>query len=273
MLYPNEFVIDDDTPNDLLFNFKVDGVPVALGCEPRDYGVSPVEMFAPPSDIPMIPRSQWSDRIKEMEANKSRTSDVMRRAKIPCQYQNGDGYCWSYSTTGAVKALRALNGQAFIDLNPHSVAAIIKKGANVGGWAALSAEFLEKNGVADTKRWPKLSRDYRRYDTPETRANMALHKVTETFVDLTRNVYDRNLNFEQMMSCLLQNIPVAIDLMWWRHSVVAVDPVEIEPGSFGPRIWNSHGPTYGDDGYAVMRGSKGIPDGAIAIRATTASKE
>lgn len=251
-------IIDDSTNNDLLFKHP-------RGLVPRDYNVHPVDMFAPPSEIPLIPRSEWSDRIKEMERTKSRISDILLHRKIPCTDQNGHGYCWAYSTGGCVIALRALQNQPYIPLNPHSVAAIIKNGRDEGGWCGLSAEFLTKHGIAPEANWPKNSRDVRRYDTPETRNIMAKFKVTEDWVDLTRSVYDRNLTFDQVMSCLLMRIPCALDFNWWGHSVMGCDPVELD-GEFCIRIRNSWTESWGDKGFGVLRGGKQIPNGAVALR-------
>jgi hypothetical protein len=73
-----------------------------------------------------------------------------------------------------------------------------------------------------------------------------------------------------MMTLLLMKIPVVIDLNWWGHCVVALDAEEIERGSFGPLIWNSWTDSWGENGTAVLQGSKGIPDNAVAPRAITA---
>lgn len=271
-IQPNELLIDDDTNNDLLFKYRIDGKEYATGCIPRDYDVQPVEMFAPPSDMKLIPRSEWSDRIKEQEKRKSRISDVLLRAGIPSTDQNGHGYCWAYSVVGALQASRALAGQAHVPLNAHSVAAIIKKGADQGGWCGLSAAFVREHGVADFDHWPEHSRDYRKHDTPACRANMALHKSTEEYVDLTRNVYDQNLTLDQIATCCFDCEPMAWDFAWWGHSVMGCDLVEVEPGDFGLRLRNNWKDSYGVKGFAVIRGSKIKTMGAIAIRQARAHK-
>lgn len=265
----NDFLIDDSTNPDLYMDPIIDGEKKLRGLVPRDYTIDPPEMFAPPTEIQLIPRSEWSARIKEMEETKSRLSDLRMIAKnggpIPSLDQNGDGYCWSYSTGSCSMLVRARDNQPYVRLNPHAVAAIIKKGRNEGGWCGLSAKFLREYGIPSEEYWPGHSRALSN-DTPAMRENAALHKVIEDWVDLAASLYDQNLTFEQMMSCLLMRIPCALDFNHWSHSVCGVDPVEIEPGSFGPRIWNSWTDSWGDMGMGVLRGSKGIPDGALAIR-------
>lgn len=265
-----DFIIDESTPDSKVFNPIIDGEVAAHGLVPRDYSLYPEEMFAPPTEIEPIPRSEWSDRIKEMKRTKSRISDILLAQNIPSTWQNGDGYCWVYSTVTCVMTIRAINGQPYKFLNPHAVGAIIKRGRNEGGWCGLSAKFLSEYGVPSEEFWPRLSRDLK-HDTPAMRANAALHKVTEEWRDLARPVHGQRMTEDQIMTCLLNRIPVAIDLNWWRHSVMACDPVEVEPGSFGKRIRNSHGEQYGDRGFAVLRGSRAIADGAVAIAVAGAS--
>jgi hypothetical protein len=178
--------------------------------------------------------------------------------------------CWGHSTTGCVQAVRAVNGQPYVPLSAYMVCAIIKRGRNEGGWCGLSAQFLREHGVCSQALWPQGDRNTSR-DTPEVRANAALHKVTEDWVDLTADVYDQNLTFDQVATCLLTGVPCAIDENWWSHSIMACDLVEVEPGSFGIRIRNSWGDGWESKGFGILRGSKCIPDGALAIRVTGAT--
>ena len=73
-------------------------------------------------------------------------------------------------------------------------------------------------------------------------------------------------NFDQLATCLLSGIPVAIGLNWWSHEVTAMDLVETSPGVFGVRIWNSWGDGWEDRGMAVLSQSKATPDDAVAPR-------
>ena len=267
-LNPNEPLIEDTTPDDGLLNPVVAGEAKGRGYDPSQ--VIP-EMFAPPSEMPLIPRAEWSARIKEQEERKSRISDILLAAGIPSMDQGPNGYCWGHSTVGCVQAVRALNNIPYVPLSAYHVCAVIKRGVNEGGWCGLSAKFLREVGVCSQAIWPQGNRDYRRLDTPECRANAALHKVTEEWTDLTRAVYDQSLTFEQVATCLLCNVPVAGDFNFWQHSVLLCDLVEVEPGSFGVRLRNSWGDGWGDKGFGVLRGSKARPDGALAIRVTGAS--
>lgn len=268
---PKVFVIDDDTPNSDLFNPVINGEVKGHGLVPRDYAVYPREMFDQPTDLKLIPKSEWSARIKEMDEQKNRVSDILLAQNIPSLDQGQNGYCWGHSTVGCVQAVRAINNQPYVPLSAYMVCAIIKKGANEGGWAGLSAKFLRENGVCSQKLWPQGNRDYRKLDTAECRADAAKHKTSEEWVDLTNDVYDQNMTFETVITCLLSRIPVAGDFGWWSHSVMLCDPVEVEPGSFGYRLRNSWGDGWEDKGFGLIRGSKTKTDSAIGIRVSGAT--
>lgn len=178
--------------------------------------------------------------------------------------------CWAHSSTSCVMMLRAMDNQPYIPLSAFAVAATIKNGRNEGGWGAQSLDFIVSRGIPDQKYWPQGSANLSHGNT-ECWNNAALHKVTEDWQDLTKAQYDRELTFDQVMTLLLSRIPVVGDFNWWAHSVALLDPVEIEPGSFGVRIWNSWGDEYSNKGMAVLRGNQAIPDGAVAPRATKVS--
>lgn len=263
---PGELVIDDSTDNDKLFRFRINGRICGRGLVP-DQDNSRIEYSSPPSQLKLIPRSEWSDRIKEKVAQKAQISDILLADNIPSTDQDGDGYCWAYSTGGCTIALRAMQGQPYVKLNPHSVAAVVKNGRDEGGWCGLSLKYLREVGIASEEFWPVHSRDVRN-NTAACIANKNLHKVTGEWADLTRSEYDQNLTFDQLATCLLLNVPCATDFNWWSHSVMACDLVEVSSNNFGIRIRNSWTDSYGDKGFAVLQGSKCIPNGAVGLRVT-----
>lgn len=264
-LYANEIVIDDE------YEVKNrDSLMMASrGYDPSTVDPSIYGMMAPPTEIAVIPRSEWSERIKEKERTQSNISHLLRRAGIPSTDQNGHGYCWAYSTVGCVQAIRELNNQPFIKLNPHSVAAIIKRGADQGGWCGLSCRFLMERGVAPMGNgdgeWPEHSRSFQQHE-PRCRDRMLQFQVTEGWIDLRKSDYDQEMTFDQVASCLLANIPCALDFNWWGHSVMGCDLVEVSSNQFGIRIRNSWTDGWGDKGFSVLTGSKAKPDGAVGLR-------
>jgi hypothetical protein len=167
---------------------------------------------------------------------------------------------------------RLRDNMPYVPLSAYAVAATIMSGRDEGGWCGLSAKFLREKGVPSQAIWPQGDRTgWKSHDRPETWENAALHRVEEDWVDLTRQVYDQNLTFDQVASCLLVGIPCAVDFNWWGHSVCALDLVLVEKGSYGIRILNSWSDAWGDRGTSVLQGRKAIPDGAVAIRTSRAS--
>ena len=272
MLRPNEILIDDSSPLAPLLSPVVDSRPKGRGHDPSQVIRG---MYSPPSDLQLIPRSEWSDRIKEKIATKSQLSDIRLAGNhgqpIPSLDQGQVGYCWAHSTTHTVIVQRAVAHEPYVPLSAYAIAATIKKGADEGGWCGLSAQFAREKGIPSQALWPQGDRGYAKYQSnPAVWADAAERKITEDYVDLARDVYDQNLTFDQVATCLLLNIPCAVDFNWWSHSVCALDLVETSPGSFGLRIWNSWGDSWSDRGMGVLSGSKAIPDGALATRVTGA---
>lgn len=261
---PNEPLIDDQTPLDF-------DPELGRGLIPRDYGIQPVGSIPGVKtfgavDFPLIPRSEWSPRIKEMEETKSRLSDIRDRGNrgkpIPYLDQGPIGYCWAHSTVHALMLLRAAMNQPYRPLSAFAVAAIIMQGRDEGGWSALSLEWIMKHGCPTQEFWPQGDRNLRR-DTPEMRSDASRHQVDAGWIEPDSPHWDRDLSFDQFFSLLLARTPVPVDLNWWGHAVCAVDPVEVEPGSYGVRIMNSHR-GWGDNGMGVLRGNRAIPDNAVA---------
>lgn len=264
------FIIDDSTHTDVTHDTKF-----GRGYKERDFAESPQEMFAQPSEMNLIPRSEWSARVKEQKEQGSNLSAMRLRAlpggsHIPSLDQNGQGYCWSYSTAMCIMMKRMTMGQPYVRLSAHAVACKIKNFRDDGGWCGLSAQFLKDTGVPDIAHWPEKSMA-KKNDNKATWENAANYRLTDDWVDLARPVYDRNLTFDQVASCLLRNEPVALDYNWWGHSICGMSLIEVEPGDFGIEIINSWTDRWGDNGTAILRGSKKFPDGAVGIISTTPS--
>lgn len=266
-------LIDDETINDArvkdaVFCPTVDGQPKGHGLVPRDYRTFPAQMFAaPPADMKLIPTAEYADRVKDQADQKSSLEDMI---DWPSLDQNGQGFCWMYSTTGVVMAVRTVNNLPYVRLSAHAGACKVKNFRDEGGWCGLSAKFYREVGCPSVAFWPEKSMS-RSYDKPEVWANGALHKIAEDWVDLTRDVYDQQLTLQQLDTCLLCNVPCATDFNWWSHSVFMGRLVQVEAGSFGRRIRNSWTDSWGEKGWSTLRGSKAVPDSALAVRASVLS--
>ena len=270
-LYPNEVVIHDGNYQQFLAP-RDPNAQGTHGLKPRDYAKHPVGAYpwATAVDFPLIPRSEWSARIKEKESSLSRLSDIrMTRGPnggmIPSRYQNGKGFCWAHSGVSAHLMVRAVMNEPYADLSAYAIACIVKDYADEGGWGAQGVDWQVQNGCPTSATWPQQSMS-RSNDNAAMRADAAKHKIVAQWADLSAAEYDRDLTFDQVGTLLLCNIPVVVDYNWWSHSVCAIDLVETSPGKFGVRIWNSWSDSFGANGTAVLEGQKAIPDGAVAPR-------
>ena len=250
---------------------------VKFGLIPRDYTKDPESMFAPPSNMVLIPQSEWDARFDMQEETQSSLEHLYLSGPgggpaFTNLDQDGHGYCWSYSVGHSMMMDRLKRNLPMLRFNPHGPAAIIKNGRDEGGWCGLAAKFGRENGYPEQGtgpgEWPLHSRDLR-YDTPALRAEMAKFKIEEEWTDMTRQVYDQNLTMQQVATCGFNNVPGPRDYNWWSHSVCGIRWVRIERGSWGQLILNSW-KGWGRHGLGVIRGSKAVCDGGLAIRLTSA---
>lgn len=259
-------LINDETPIDI-HTPVIDGVRVATGGVPRDYGVQPLAMRA--IDFPVYSKQELVDRIKERKAKKMGLRQLRRAKKIPSLQQGQWGYCWSHSPTMALMMRRLSQNMPHVPLSAFMIAATIKNGRNQGGWAALAMEFLEKHGTCSQAKWAQGNADPRKFNDPAIREEAALYKVTDSWVDLDDTVYERNLTLQQVLSLLVNDVPVAADFYWWGHSVCLFD-ADVLDGEPCPVGINSWGDQWGDLGEFTLQGKRAIPNGAVAPRETLA---
>jgi hypothetical protein len=269
----SDFIIDDRTDNGLIYCPVIDGQVKAHGLIPRSLSHYPPQMFAPPSDMQVIPRSEWDARINEQEERQSSLEHIRMTGDagkpIPSLDQDGKGYCWAHSTTSATILVRAANNLPYVRLSAFAIACKIKGFQDQGGWCGESAKFLRETGCPSVALWPEKSMD-RSNDRPEVWANAAKHKVTEDWVDLAQPTYSANLTVDQLATCLLLNIPCAVDYDEWGHSICALRWMRVEAGVYAPKIWNSWTDQWGDHGMGIIN-KRWTVDSAVALRATSAS--
>lgn len=253
-------VIDDSTPDSVLFPSGHErGLDLSARPNVDGYGYAGVaDRF--PSDL-VIPRSDWQGIIEEMEQQQSRLSDLCTQAGLPAKDQEQTKYCWINAPVYAVECLRVAQNQEMVILSPASAGAQIKGYRNVGGWGKEGLEWIVEHGVCPVSSWPANGID-RRYATTENKALAMRYRVQEWWELRPRNL-------DQLISCLLRRIPVAVGYNWWGHEVTAIDAVW-QSGTVAIRIRNSWG-NWGDNGYGILAGNKMLPDDAVAPRVALAS--
>jgi hypothetical protein len=298
------FLITDDNFSEHVCPI-VDGEQKKQGLCPRDFSKHPVGSHPGVKgfDMPMVPREEYIPRIQEMTANGSFMRDVRRRGNkgspIPSLDQDGIGYCWNHSTVMGAILTRAKQGQPYVRLSAFFIGCLVKNYRDEGGWGAQSAEFMVEYGAPDVKLWPEKSMK-RANDTPECRANAALHKLNGVWQDMAAAQYDRNLTMDQSISSLLLGNCNVEDFNWWGHSVLIIGLALAAGGMFlgkkpetFPRLAdldlhdekdakvfgeiinkvgiNSWTDQWGDLGEFTLTGNKAHSDGGVAIASTAAS--
>lgn len=246
----------------------------SFGCVPRDYDVDPVEMRDSPDAIQLLSDADCVAFYEEQQAQKSSLihqylgGDIANGAPAFLNLdQNGQGFCWSYSTAGAFMLDRMKRNLPPIRLSAHAVACKIKNFRDEGGWCGLSAKFARDNGYPTVDVWPEKSMS-RQYDTAATWENAALHKVAEDWYDLGKKEWDQTLSKKQIKTLGLTNTPMMLDYNRYSHSMCGTAVVQFEPGAWGPVVLQSW-KGWGYHGLGVL--AEIWPDNACAIRSTTPS--
>jgi hypothetical protein len=107
MIQPGEVVIHSGNAHNYVQDPVVDGERKARGLIPRNFTTHPVGCY--PSilpfhavDFPIIPESEWSERVRDKVATKSQLSDIRLIGNagqpIPSRDQNGKGYSHTEDT-------------------------------------------------------------------------------------------------------------------------------------------------------------------------------
>lgn len=252
-------VIGDDNFQDYARQVR-DG-DLSAGLEVRPYEQFPLGSYAPLATFPKVPRSEWVDRIEEMERTGSDLGTLHRHLKVPILNQSQLPFCWFYGTTKALMLSYASHGFEVPYLSAASGASKVKNYQKKGGWAGEAIEGMEKYGVSTIDYWPEAACD-RRYDTPEQRKNAELHMIAN-YEELPEQ------DFDTVMSALFYGFPVTLGLLWWRHLVCGVAPKVISKNRFGIEICNSWGPDWEQNGFAVLTEEKATPHEAICVRSSS----
>lgn len=208
----------------------------------------------------LIPESEWPDWIKEQEQNKTRISDLVNQAGLPCKDQAKTNYCWGNAPTHLAEIQLLIQNQPMTILSPASVCARQNGFRNQGGMGEDALRQIIDKGINTVKDWPANAID-EKYDTAATRQSALRYRATEWYRLKPRNK-------QEQISCLLRRIPLAVGLNYWRHEPNDYEAVWLN-GQIGVRGRNSWGMSYpqpGGMGYFIRQGSKMLADDAVAIR-------
>lgn len=214
------------------------------------------------AEMPKIPRSDWSARLKEQQERKQLISQMQNWEPDD---QDGFPICWAAGTCAAFSTARVLQGLPYVRISGMSVAKPISGGRS-GGYEGDAVEYLTKNGGASVDVWGYDDIGVRDGSAEIAESRKHHHALESYECD----------SFDDFATAWLLRFPCTVSYNWWSHVVMACDLVEIESGSFGVRIRNNWGNwesknDFGYSGYTVFREGHGTPSGGFAFRQVTAS--
>jgi hypothetical protein len=258
-IYRGERIINESSPEgELIIEGMGRGLVLGRGAgEEFAYG-GVADPF--PADME-IPQGEWQARIQEMEETKSRPSDLIRQAGLPEKNQKSLPYCWIFGPTQCVEVVRMLMGLPYVSLSPASAGAVIKNFRAEGGWGKEGLQFITERGLVPSSLWPDTSLN-RSLNTAENWEVAKHYRVTEWYECRPRNL-------KHLVSLGLRRMVGAGGYNWWGHEVMVVEPVWLD-GTVASRIRNQWA-GYGDQNFAILQGSRMLPDDLVAPRVVIAA--
>jgi len=176
---------------------------------------------------PNIPRSEWTERIQEMEAKQELVSDLIT---WPSKYQTIN-YCWIFAPVGLMEVVRVVMGLPYVELSPASGGGPITDYRDVGGYGISAVTYLAKTGCCKASLWPNNAIS-RQYDTAASQADRLNYKITGWCDVGTRK-------FDAQMSHLLRRRPGIGGHDWWQHEVFHCDPVVMLSRDYTAAVWRA----------------------------------
>ena len=224
----------------------------------------------------LVPRTQWTSRIEAGAEYGTFLSDLVKQRGIKAKDQGSLGYCWVYGSTRAAELWRILGGQAWLELSPESVGGPCTHWRNRGGYASEAFDQLENFGACETSYMDRPWSLQPRLWKPGWQKNALTHEVPDWYDIETDDKLPAGATcFDEVISCLLNRIPVAAGLDWWGHLVCFLDPILLPPGTapantpdgstvgvLAINSWGVDWPTPGANGLFCLTEDLATPDGA-----------
>jgi hypothetical protein len=206
--------------------------------------------------IPLIPESEWKDRIQQMTAAGAFIGQRWQ-SDPRADYQNGLGFCWAYSLSQSCMAVRHTMGQPFVQLSPESLAELTGY-RNAGYYLDRAIEYTSANGIASRATVPQ-------HKITLSQWNPAYKEERLNYMPLEWWDLGGKDVWAETVTALLQGWGCYVGYNWWRHAVF-LDMLRVRNGRIEVHTPNSHGP--GND--AWISGSRAVPSmGSFVLRGMT----
>ena len=247
--------ITDDNYADVVAESEANGfVAGALPRQTEVGGLACAPVFA--EQVPLIPQSEWNDRIARMTASGSFIGQRWK-SDPKADYQNGLSFCWAYSLAQSGMAVRAIMSQPFVQLSAESLAECTGY-RNAGYYLDRAIEYAANKGIASRLTVPQNKITVSQWD-PKYADERQNYMPLEWWDLGGKDVW------AETVTALLQGWGCYVGYSWWRHAVF-LDMLRVNNGKIEVHTPNSHGP--GND--AWLSGSKAIPSmGSFVPRSMT----
>ncbi len=174
-------------------------------------------------------------------------------------YQDGLGYCWAYGLTATVMLCRAAECQPTVRLSPTSLGWLVKW-RNQGYYCDAAIAGAKERGIAPVDYCPELVLNTGKFK-PGWDLEAKKYRPLEWWDLYTGR--DTKATICQATTILATGRALYVAYNWWGHALCCVG-IKWENNGAVWQLWNSHG-----DGVIEISGSRGIPDEAYGIRASS----
>ena len=224
--------------------------------EARALGLTPMEEYPDA----LIPWEKVQETIERCHREKIFPLYHQENAGVMKEwYQDGYGYCWAYGLTAAVMGCRAAEGQPPVRLSPFSLGWLVNW-RNSGYYCDRAIAGARERGIAPADYVPEYELNRRRFKDGWEQEAKKYRPLEWWDVDTSRGQKDV---IRQCLTILATGRPLYIAYNWWGHALECVG-MRWDGSKVIWQVWNSHG-----DGVIELAGSRGVPDEAYGVRATS----